>query len=231
MTPLRLAHHPDVLRWGWTGEHLLARLIALDHKNVHDMDDTDEGTVAQWSPVFMQNPHTWSLLVDPERLPSIEAVVGYWSFCTLLPEAYDLAIRGGLNDSDITPAVVQPIGGPGEYDAYIVMFVIEEAHRKPGAVMMVRSFFDNLLTLSREGVFVRRLCANAFTPAGERLCRNVLRLDAQSPHSKRGQMFGRTILPAAGAPFPPSFVELNEAYFAHCLRAGAGALLEESLCR
>jgi hypothetical protein len=230
MNTLRLARHSDVLDWGWTGPELLARLIALDHKHVHEMDDTDEGTVAQWSPVFMQNPHTWSLLIDPARLPSIEAVVGYWSFCTLLPDAFEAALLGRLNDSDITPALVQPIADAGEYDAYIVMFVIEEAYRKPGIIMLVRTFFDNLLTLAGQGVFIRRLCTNAFTPAGARLSSRVLGLESHTPHCKRGQMFARTLLPADTDPFPASFSALNAIYRAHRPRNAAGARLEANLC-
>jgi hypothetical protein len=231
MKTLSLARHHDVTGWGWTGGQLLARLIALDHKHVPGMDDTDEGTVSQWSPVFMQHPHTWSLLVDPARLPSLDAVVGYWSFCTLRPEAFEVALQGMLNDSDITSECLQPITGPGEYDAYIVMFVIEEAHRRQGAVMMVRSFFDNLLALAQQGIFVRRLCTNAFTAAGTRLSREVLRLDPLVPHSKRGHIFARAFFPATDDMFPPSFSALDEIYRAHRPQSATRVRFEEALSR
>jgi hypothetical protein len=213
MNNLILASHDDVVSWKWSGEELLTRLIELDTKHIDGMDETDEGSVPQWAPVFMQHPHTWTLLVDQTLLPSLDAIVGYWSFCSLQPEAYSRAIAGCLNDSEITPAIQRSIDGPGEYDIYVVMFVIAHAYRRAGSAMLLRGFFENLLTLARDGIFVRRMSANAFTPAGVRLA-PIFGLEPACPHVKRGHIYARTITPGIKQPFPAVFPELNHLYHA-----------------
>lgn len=212
-TDLILAFHDDVTSWEWSGEQLLTRLIELDTKHIDGMDDTDEGSVPQWAPVFMQHPDTWALLVEPSLLPATEAVVGYWSFCSLQPQCYEQALAGQLHDSEITPDRQRAIDRPGEYDIYIVMFVIAHAHRRAGSTMLVRSFFENLERLARRGVFVRRMSANAFTPAGARLC-PILGLVRHGPHVKRGHIYARTISPTMENPFAAGFPELNRLYHA-----------------
>jgi hypothetical protein len=213
MSNLILATHQDVISWNWSGEELLTRLIELDTKHIEGMDETDEGSVPQWAPVFMQHPHTWSLLVDQALLPSLDAVVGYWSFCSLQPEPYAQAIAGCLNDSEITPASQRSINGPGEYDIYIVMFVIAHTYRRIGSAMLLRGFFENLLSLARKGIFVRRLSANAFTPAGVRMA-PIFGVEPVCPHVKRGHIYARTITPDIEQPFPAVFAELNRLYHA-----------------
>lgn len=211
MTDLIIASHRDVISWGWNGEQLLTRLIELDNKHIPGMDAVDEGSALQWAPVFMQHPHTWALLVNPNGPASTDSVVGYWSFCTLRPESFQEALTGQLNDSQIAASSLQPISGPGEYDAYIVMFVVDQSFRKPGALMLVRSFFANLLTLARQGVFMRRLCANIFTPEGGKLAA-ILGLEHRVAHSKRGEMYARTLAPSSDKLFSASFAELNRLY-------------------
>lgn len=161
----RIASVEDVVEWGWSGEELLERLIALDHKLIGaSLNEEREGTVAQWAPVFMTHSESWKLLVlRPKK------IVGYWAVAALKDGHYARALSGELLDSEITTDTIDPLDIPGTYNLYFVLLgVLPNIPR--GGEKLVDSFFHELEQLALRGVFFKSICANAFTKDGVRVC-------------------------------------------------------------
>jgi hypothetical protein len=53
---------------------------------------------------------------------------------------------------------------------------------------MVKSIADSLLELAREGVFIKNVCANAYTPSGEALCK-TFKMEYVCHHVDRGKIY------------------------------------------
>lgn len=181
---IAIADVSDVLSWGWTGERLLDELIRIDYETLSDLTESHEGHAAQWSPVFMDHPETWRLLA---RAPG--QLVGYWHFVPLFEETYELARTGGLVDSQITTDKVRVFEFPGWYDIYFVTFCLLSGFRRPHAFLhLLSSLFTVLQELADQGVYIRGVCANAFSPSGVALCRSMA-LKYTCDHAEHGKIY------------------------------------------
>src|SRR5579863_8010018 len=151
----------------WSGRDLLAELIKIDYAVIEGLTPTNEGQVDQWAPVFMDHPDTWRLLTNSEK-----DIVGYWHFVPLFPEDYAKARRGALLDGEIDADGVQLFELPGSYNIYFVSFCLMPKYRRTKALLMlVLAFAETLVRLAKDGVFIRELCANAYTKSGEAFCK------------------------------------------------------------
>ncbi|MGD0573217.1 MAG: hypothetical protein ABSB11_09380 [Sedimentisphaerales bacterium] len=178
----------DVLSWGWNGQMLVDELIRLDYMTIPGLVLRHEGDMAQWAPVFMNQPDTWRLLINKPR-----SIVGYWHFAPLLPEDYAVAKRGRLLDSQITIDKVQFFGPPGFYDIYFSQICMHPSFRKLRSVQLLfKSIFQLIDDLSCRGIFVREICANAYTDVGHAVCR-YFHLEYLCNHLEHGVIYGGPI--------------------------------------
>jgi hypothetical protein len=181
---LHVADINSVIAAEWTGIDLLERLIALDYEVFEELVPMHEGVPEQWAPVFMDHPETWRLLTNEAK-----EVVGYWHFVPLFDDDFACAIRGRLRDSEITADRVRLFELPGWYDIYFVSIALRARFRRPKVlIQMTRSLLEVLTDLARNGVFVRQVCANAYTPSGVGLCRS-LGMAEVGRHEERGRIF------------------------------------------
>jgi len=158
----------EVTKWGWSGEALLKHLIAFDRNIIGEtLNDEREGTVPQWTPVFMAHPETWALLTTGPK-----NVVGYWHFVALRDEPFRRAKAGELLDSEITIDAVEPIDKPGIYNLYVVLIGALPSCPQAG-LMLIDTFLKKLQELAGRGVFFREFCANVFTNDGKRICEGL----------------------------------------------------------
>ena len=181
---LTIADIDDVISWGWDGNRLLDELIKLDYQTIDQLTQEHEGEIGQWAPVFMDHPDTWRLLTaGPEK------IVGYWHFVPLFSTEFELAMSGRLTDSKITTDLVRVLELPGSYDIYFVSICALPLYRRTLRMRpLFRSFFDVIWDLALEGVRVRRVCTNAYTPSGEALCKDLgFRLEQK--HSDKGTIY------------------------------------------
>lgn len=177
-----------VTQLGWTGIQLLEKLISLDYQMFEDITPEQEGHASQWAPVFLDHPDTWRLLLTPAN-----EIVGYWHFVPLFDDDFKHATNGILRDSEITTDKVRVFELPGSYPLYFVSFGLMPRLRKTkGYRLLVNSLFDVLLELAKEGIFINQICANAFTPSGESLCK-TLQMKYLHPHAERGKVFMTTL--------------------------------------
>lgn len=188
LQPLAVAGLGDVLDWDWTGEKLLEAFIALDYATLEGLTAAHEGSPRQWAPVFMNHPETWRMLVSAP-----EEIRGYWHFAPLFPEDYERARNGRLLDSEITADRIRLFELPGEYEIYFVQLCMHQRFRHPAHVrQLFRSIFDVLEELADQGIFVRELCANAYTDIGRAICKSC-NLSLLCEHVEHGSIFGSPI--------------------------------------
>jgi hypothetical protein len=165
---LQVAGYDQVVSWRWDGARLLGELIELDYLTTDALSHRDEGTVDQWGPVFMHHPDTWRLLVTESQ-----QIAGYWHIAPLFSEEYSRAREGSLLDSQITLDKVRLFELPGVYDVYFVQVCLRSECRSLRNVQLLfESFFEVLEELSESGIFLREVCANAYTDAGKAICRS-----------------------------------------------------------
>lgn len=180
---LFIADIDEVLSWGWDGKKLLRHLIALDYETTDNLNEENEGTPNQWSPVFMNNPDCWRLLAIRRG-----ELVGYWNFFALEDNFFNQVKQGLITDSEITIDNVKCIDAPGTYNIYIVIFCIKEHYRRAGFKLLIDSFINKLNELTDSDRKINEICVNAFSDVGEIMSRNFGLRKSQS-HKEFGIMY------------------------------------------
>lgn len=200
---------------GVSTQALIDELIQIDYETLDGASGADVGQTATWAPVVEVNPDGMRLVVDRGL-----RVLAYWHFLPLDDETFARAKAGTLDDGEIRVEHLNVIGLPGDYNLHFMIVCIRRGHR--GVVMMRRlldAFSDVLLQLSRRDVYFAEMCATAFTPEGEALCRTV-RMRAIGRHVHRGTIYHLSL-----SDLPPSIFyvpELRDRYAAH-FREGASS--------
>ncbi len=207
---LHAADINDVLKWKWDGRKLLEKLIELDLSTTEEpkeLTTVHEGDPDQWAPVFWDDPQTWRLLItEPEN------IIGYWHIAPLFPDAYELAKKGKLLDSQITADTVHVFGDSNLYNIYFVQVCMQPQYRWPRhRRLLFETFFEVLDSLSADGIFVREICANAFTKAGVSLCRGF-NLEWICKHSQHGEIYFGPISAVLKNSHARTFPELQKRY-------------------
>jgi hypothetical protein len=181
---LFIADINGVLAKNWGGPELLDELISIDYAVIDNLTSVNEGKTNQWAPVFMDHPDTWRLLTNSSR-----DILGYWHFVPLFADEYQKAKKGLLVDGEITTDCVRLFELPGIYDIYFVSFCLLPKYRRSRAILMlVLSFAEIIFQLAKEGVFIREVCANAYTGSGEALCKSF-GMSLIGLHADHGKMF------------------------------------------
>jgi hypothetical protein len=181
---LRIVTYDTVMSWGQSVDDLINHLLRMDYDTISSLDSTGAGNLDQWHPVVINNPDGFAFLVDAER-----SIVGYWHFAALQDPFFERALRGEIEDEEITVDNMKVLGLAGTYDAYIIMMAVEPQYRGYKAnKLLFDAFLDRLSKLAKAGIVVRRLAANAFTAEGVGLCRSV-GLQLMCRHKRRGEIY------------------------------------------
>jgi hypothetical protein len=197
----------DVLAWGWNIQMLMDELIRLDYLTIPGLSIAHEGDTAQWAPVFLNQPDTWRLLITKPK-----NIIGYWHFAPLRPDDYAAAERGELLDSQITIDKVNFFGAPGCYDIYFSQICMHPRFRKMRSIQLLFiSIFQVIDDLSRRGIFVRNICANAYTDIGHTVCR-YFRLVFLCKHLEHGMIYGGPIRNLVEHRIAEDFPEMLQRY-------------------
>ncbi len=196
-----------VQEWGWNGERLADALIRVDTEVYEGALVQPADQARRWAPVFWDHPETWRIVVD-----SPGSIVAYWHFVPLSEEDFDLAAEARLSYDQITAAKLGVLAFPGQYDLYFAGVCIRARYRRSS---VFRLLFDSLLDVLEElavnDMLVRRIAANAYTEAGEALCR-TLHMREGPPHPKRGRLFLEDFPALLGRRSVKSRPRLLEAY-------------------
>jgi hypothetical protein len=207
---LYVADLDTVTQWQWTPTKLVEELVDLDYRLFDDLSPELEGRVDQWLPVYLDHPDTWRVLVTPQR-----ELVGYWHFVPLFDEDFACALDGRLRDAELTADRVRPLALPGTYPLYFVCVALMPQFRHTKAyTLLINSFFGVVEELARNGIFFDQLCANAYTPSGQGLCK-TFGLTPSGPHVDRGQIHVGSMSRLLQLPFCERFPEVQALYAAN----------------
>lgn len=183
-TSLSIADITNVHEWGWNGHKLLDELIRIDYETIDGLTEIHEGNTEQWAPVFMDHPDTWRLLIYGNK-----QIVGYWHFVPLFEKEHKLAKNGKFMESHITSDTVKCFELPGLYDIYVVSICLDCEYRRTIAFQLLfDSLMKVLLDLANNGVFIREIVTNAYTPSGISLAKS-LGMTYHTDHIDKGKIY------------------------------------------
>jgi hypothetical protein len=138
----------------------------------------------------MKHPETWRLLIE-----SPDKIIGYWHFAALDNKDFRLAKSGRLFDKDISLDNAVYMKSPRKYNGYLISFVLANYARGNGNLrLLLSSFYNHLSDLAEKRIYIKELCANAFTDNGVSLCK-ALGMEYICNHSDKGKIFSRNFLP------------------------------------
>jgi len=181
---LTLADVRGLTASGWTVESIMQATVQLDYDNVPGLDERSEGSLAQWIEIGECNPDTHALVMN-----SNDEIVGYWHFEALHEDLFTKALRGELEDDEITVDKVRLFCAPGVYNLYFIIFCVMKAYRSfRVSRMLLEALLSRLEEFADAGVFIHKICANAYTREGIALCRS-LGMQPLGPHRRMGDIY------------------------------------------
>jgi hypothetical protein len=181
---LRVLSLADLQQRGRTTEDILAELHRMDFDTLAGLDSKAEGSVQQWKPVVEKNPAGLAFVVDSQ-----DRIVAYWHFVALHEEMFARAVRGELEDGEITADEICSSDTPGVYNIYLVIIAALRQYRGLRMIWMLMDvFFQRLEELAENGFYVRHMCANAFTAEGTAICR-LGEMQHIGPHQRCGDIY------------------------------------------
>jgi hypothetical protein len=181
---LRVLSLADLRQRGRTTEDVLAELQRMDSATLAGLDDTAAGSIQQWKPVTQEFPEGLAFVVEPG-----ERIVAYWHFVPLHEAMFARALRGEVEDSEITADKIFGWRASGICDIYVVMVAVLRQYRSLHMLwMLMDAFFQRLEELADNGVYIRNVCAHAFSAAGAATCR-LGRMQYLGPHRRCGDIY------------------------------------------
>jgi uncharacterized protein DUF4145 len=198
----------DYLASGRSLDSLLEQTIRIDYETIENLDDQHEGHHVQWNQIVSHSPDTLRLLLE---IPSYR-IIGYWHFVPLIEEDYEAARAGKLFDASLTPDRIPLLLFGGTHRIYFVVISILPRYRSHRTLrLLIESFLELLIDLAEQGIFVEEICTNAFTQAGEGLCRTVGMTHACN-HQEKGKIYTLRLLPLKGHSALKGYPKLIELY-------------------
>lgn len=168
LSTLKVGGITEIINWGWDGKTLLEELIRIDYETIQNLQETDEGTVDTWKVIRMEHPDTWRVLYTEPR-----KIAGYWSYVALFDEYYNKLLKGEMTEGDISEDKVPVMELPGHYNMFITVMALREKFRGTSAIhLLYSSLLDILENLAMQGIFFDTVLTNAYTPAGESVCKS-----------------------------------------------------------
>jgi hypothetical protein len=205
--PLSVAGLGDALDWGWSGADLTKKLMEIDYETVEGLTPDYVGSPEQWTPILVDHPDTWRLLVDRPG-----SIVGNWHFVSLYAEDFDKARNGQLTERDITADRVRYLDMLGWHDIFfLAVFLVPRFRGAHNLIMLRKTILDHFLYLARQGIFIRTVCANAYSISGKGFCRSF-HLEGRGQNIVHGTMYERAVYPLPDDPLFHPYSELNDLY-------------------
>jgi hypothetical protein len=183
------------------------KLIDLDYRTMKGLNETHEGTPAQWLPLYQSHPELWTILVDKPK-----NIIGYWHFVALFDDDFELAKLGQILDKDITVERIRFLEMPGRYKLYFICISLLPQYRSAsGYNVLFNSIFKKLTDLMVQDIYVEEICANAFTPEGQSLCKSI-GMQHVCDHIDEGKIFHIKLFPLPNLRILKRFPELVDNY-------------------
>lgn len=116
---------------------------------------------------FAKNDRIYTMLVDDGR------VVGYLNFSPIVERKYNEIASGKCLDTTIMPDDIETYRAGNAYYAYLSSVVIDEQYRGRGyANLFIKSLSDQIVSLYRQNIYIRRIVADVLNDGGEKVATN-----------------------------------------------------------
>ena len=169
-------------------EYRIKQAVDIDEKSY---SDEYKGVLELCLAWFKQNPEIYTLIIDKR----IDKVVGYINALPLEEEIIRKIQDGVFMDTDIKPENILTYDFPDFYKLYLCSVVIDPDYRGTIAFkMLYEAYFDKLLNLARNDVYVSEIIADAVTKDGEKLC-NFIGMKKINDTTHGSLIYKTTLLP------------------------------------
>lgn len=180
--PFEVIHGKEI------GSYRIKQAVEIDQKSYSEEFQGVYELCMGW---FIQNPDIYTVIVDKR----IDKVVGYINAMPLEEEIISKIQDGVYMDTDIKPEYILTYDFPDFYKLYLCSVVIDPDYRGSIAFkMLYEAYFDKLLNLARNDVFVSEIIADAVTKDGEKLC-NFIGMKKINDTQHGSAIFKTTLLP------------------------------------
>ncbi len=189
----------DLISRGFELDHVIKTLKTLDYSIIENLPYEEEGSSEQWKEITLAYPYSLQILMYNN------SIAGYIRFVPLKQEYFEKAKRGQLLDSEITLEKLDDTRRSGRYKLYFVMLGIKKEFQHKGLLpVLLKGLEKELASLEKDGVYFDEVCADAYTPVGEAICKR-LGMQKITKHVGRGAVyFKRFPLTFEGAGFMPA---------------------------
>jgi hypothetical protein len=180
--------------------------ILFDYSTIDNLTYEHTGNNKQWIPVILQNFETWRLLFDENK-----NIIGYWHVVPIFDKYFNQILEGNLLDSELTIDKI-PLLIPGTYNFYIVGVALESKYRDGNTIkILMNSMYEAFENLLDQCVYVKNICALAYSDDGLKLCRNM-GLKVVREHCNHGTILNGTIKDFLNPKYVKTFKTLCDFY-------------------
>ncbi len=171
-------------------DFIIREILKVDQAVFREGDEQSFGCFERSQTWFHKNPQIYSLLLNGSQL------VGYSNVMPLEDEAWDLVIKGGLQDGLVPADAIRRYELPGMYRVYICCFaILNDVRHFPSAFGTLYDLvFEKFFRLADSDIFISEIAANAWTAEGRSLCKSF-GMSYVCPHCKHGEVYQSTIIP------------------------------------
>lgn len=165
-------------------------IFEIDRKVYGSLEEASLGSYDRSRSWFQKNPQIYTLLFCSSQ------IVGYCNVMPLEDEAFEIALRGELQDGLITSDMIRTYELPGSYKLYICSLAILPEFRRNSTAFrtLYDAFFEKLFRLADAEIFVTEIACNAWTVDGQSLARSF-GMSLIGRHVKHGEIYHCTIIP------------------------------------
>lgn len=203
---IRMVKFDELIELGWTYESYIQDCLSLWEKTV-DIPEEHNGDLEQWLPIIKNYPKNREILLNENN-----KFIGYWNFEPLFDDIFEKAKKGELLDGELHTEMIPPFLD-GKYNIYIISVMIREDYRGEAVALkkILLSMIEYVECLSKENIFINKICAWAYTSAGISLAKHI-GLKFHKNHVETGKIYLGNIQDLLDQPICKSFVELKKIY-------------------
>ena len=185
------ATYRDLLKHGWTKTSIAEALVAGDYET-YDIDAENEGTPSQWQEFLSGYPETFQYLVTED----FKEIAGNFSFVSITPEQANLAVKGLLYESDLSPDRTRDLFSPAtDHILFLLNLSLRESFSETENHLLLRKmFFSQLLHYAENGIFFRSMIMSAHKKSEEAFLR-AWGFEYVADHKKTGRIYVLNMIP------------------------------------
>lgn len=206
LTDIRVS---DLINRGWTvRDYVISCFKLWENITANDVPEDHGGTVDQWVEIVSAYPDTECALLN-----EYNDFVGFWYFKTLFDDTFSKMKAGEFLTNELSVDLI-PAMIPGDYNIFVGVCLRENYRYTFAVQMMMFSILKAFEDLALSSVFIKEICAWAYTNDGIALCK-TLGLKYLTDHKEHGKIYCGSIYNLIDKPICKRFIALKKLYMHH----------------